>query len=150
MHQKGSVFFKKGFEFKDGDSADKLLVLLNTPTGKEDCLFVKTTSQASSRVKKIGCGKHPSYNQGEFFISSGTSVFKADTWIVLYEIYQIPITALPAGYSKKGVLSDKLVSSILDCLFLHHDEDISELHEQWLRPPLQASRLKLQEWFNNR
>lgn len=75
----GTIFFKKDFEFIDGDSSDKLFVLL-TPARNGEFLVVKTTSQPKPwRDYDQGCQAEKGY----FYFPSGTSWFDVNTWVVL-------------------------------------------------------------------
>ena len=87
MNVRGSVYHNPQFIFHDGTVGNKLLILLNTPTGDEDYLFVKTTSRQKERTKEPGCRKY--YAQGQYFIPKETEGFDDDTWILLYELYPI-------------------------------------------------------------
>ncbi len=45
MTIQGAIFHNPKFKFYDGEIGNKLLVLLNTPSQNESCLFVKTTTK---------------------------------------------------------------------------------------------------------
>ena len=147
---RGAIFHNPQFRFHDGEIGNKLLVLLNTPSDKESCLFVKTTSQKKDKPSTIGCFKH-NYT-GLYFIQKGTQTFKKDTWVILFKPYEIrPCDVnLKNGWKKIGSLSANTMKQIIDCLFTHHEDDISELHEVWLKPPITASIHKLKEKFNSK
>ncbi|MBW1615435.1 MAG: hypothetical protein JRJ49_02660 [Deltaproteobacteria bacterium] len=78
-----------------------------------------------------------------------TAFLKEDTWIKLFRPYEIKLSSLTPknNWRKIGDLSEKIMKQIIDCLFKYHEEDISELHESWLRPLLTASIEKLKEKF---
>jgi len=148
MTIQGAVFHNPKFKFHDGEIGNKLLVLLNTPAQNESCLFVKTTSQKKDKPSTVGCFK---YNYtGMFFLPKATTFFTEDTWIILSKPYEIKLSDLKNGWNKIGCLSEKIMKQIIDCLFKHHEDDILELHESWLRPPMIVSIQKLKEKFNVR
>jgi hypothetical protein len=150
MNVRGTIYHNPQFKFCDGTVGNKLLVLLNTPTGEEDYLFVKTTSRQKGRTKKPGCGTY--YAQGEYFIPQGTDCFPEDTWVLLYDLYPIPPNDIDEEDDwhvlEGGTLSIETIKQIIDCLFEHHSEDIPEMYEAWLRPPMENNLLKLAEKFN--
>jgi hypothetical protein len=151
MNVRGAIYHNPQFPFHDGTVGNKLLILLNTPTGGEEYLFVKTTSQPKGRTRTPGCGTY--YAHGEYFLPRGAACFPEDTWVLLYELYPIPpqqIDRNPAWRVLNVTLSGQTIEQIIDCLFTHHHEDIPEIYEAWLRPPLKASLFKLAEKFNRR
>lgn len=150
MTIQGAIFHNPEFIFHDGEIGNKLLVLLNTPSQNESCLFVKTTSQRKDKPSIVGCFKHR--HEGMFFIPKATTFFIEETWILLFKPYEIKLSAvtLKNGWNEVGALNEKIMKRIIACLFTHHEDDISELHESWLRPPYTASIQKLKEKYNNR
>ena len=147
MQTRGAVYFHPSFEFKNGDTGRKLILLLNTPSKEEPYLFLKTTSQQKDKPLRPGCIEERSL----FFISGGATFFKDNTWIQLYEIYEIPPYDVSRNKAMKirGSLESKTVDKIIDCLFAAQDADISPLHRRLLRPPIQESILKLKEKFDS-
>jgi hypothetical protein len=63
----GSVLFHRNFKFSDGESADKLLVVLS-PAKNGQILAVKTTSQQKRRPLKDGC--HPDTRESVFVFNA--------------------------------------------------------------------------------
>ncbi len=52
----GDVFYFINFKFKDGSTANKILIILNTPQDNEPYLVCLTTSvQKKWRTKELGC-----------------------------------------------------------------------------------------------
>lgn len=149
MSVRGAIYFKPAFNFHDGGTSDKLIVLLNTPSKNDDYLFVPTTSQKKIRSKTAGCVKH--YGSGEFFVPIGTSSLKDDTWIILAEIYPISPEAMQPNseYTKlrEVTLPSKLMDKIIACLFKHHSDDIPEMYEPLIRPKIDAWKQQLAEKF---
>lgn len=146
MVVKGTIFHHKKFVFKDGDIGDKLLILLNTPSENEPCLFAKTTSKKRERPSTPGCIE----NLKLFFIPAGTAFFKDDTWIELYEIYEIPLDDVKNNPDFKiiGTCDNKLINEIIDCLLLLNQNDITSYHKKLLKPPLDEALQKLKEKWN--
>lgn len=75
----GAVISWKGFEFDDGGSSDKLLVVLGAHLEK-DIITVLTTSRRRPGEWKTGCYAE----QGFFYFSSGEYGWPKDTWVQLY------------------------------------------------------------------
>ncbi|MDP1536750.1 MAG: hypothetical protein Q8L95_06160 [Burkholderiales bacterium] len=127
----GSVVFFKDFTFHDGDHADKFLIVLNDGN-KRPYLVLKTTSRQKSRPNKEGC--HSS--KGCYFLPAKRDWFRMDTWILLYEPYEIDAAAfLKAKFSGdaeiKASLKPDLVRAIINC-FARAD-DCSEHHLSLLK-----------------
>ncbi|MBW1650039.1 MAG: hypothetical protein JRJ44_05095 [Deltaproteobacteria bacterium] len=74
---RGATFHNSNFKFHDGAIGNKILVLLNTPTKKESCLLVKTTSQKKNKPSTYGCFLY--YKTGIFFLPKKTTFLKEDT-----------------------------------------------------------------------
>jgi len=131
--------------FHDGAIGVKYLVLLNTPTKNDPYVFVKVTSQRKDKSINPGCSKKDS----SFFIQGGKTFFLKDTWAQLYELYPIPQKNIHGNDEVKymGSLDAKTIGSIIDCLFLSEDDNISPIIKKLIRPPMQDCLLKLQEKF---
>lgn len=56
---KGTVLFHKEFSFEDGGVADKLLIILNTPSNGDPYICCKTTSKCKYNITKEGCHLNP-------------------------------------------------------------------------------------------
>ena len=58
----GDVFYFINFKFEDGSSANKILIILNTPQKNEPYLVCLTTSvQKKWRTKELGCHSKDNY-----------------------------------------------------------------------------------------
>lgn len=147
MHLRGVIFHHKQLIFHNGFVGKKYLILLNTPSGDEPYLFVKTTSQKKDKPTNRGCIKKRSL----FFIPAGETFFRKDTWVQLFERYPIPPKDIESdsNISVEGQLDEKIIDDIVNCLFEAEEENIPCIHKKLLRPPLQDSLLKLQEKFSN-
>jgi len=148
---RGAIYFKPAFKFDNGETSDKLIVLLNSPSKNDDYLFVPTTSKKKIRSNSPGCVKH--YGAGEFFIPIGTSsFFNSDTWIILAKIYPISRKTIQSNteYAKiKGTsLPSKLMDKIVVCLYKHHGDDIPEMYEHLIRPKVDDWKQQLARKFN--
>lgn len=150
MSLRGAIYYKPAFRFHDGGKSDKLILLLNAPSNNDDYLFVPTTSQQKIRSKTVGCVKH--YRAGEFFIPKKTTDLKLDTWIILAELYPISAKMIQTNHGyirlREITLSLKLMNKIIDCLFIHHSDDIPEMYEPLLRPKHAAWKQQLAQKFN--
>ncbi len=146
MQTRGAIFHHKRLVFHNGFVGKKYLIFLNTPGEGEPCLFVKTTSQEKNKPARPGCIKERSL----FFIPSGKTFFKRDTWVQLYEIYPIPQedVARDKNISSVGGIKAKITDNIVNCLFEAEEENISQVFKGMLRPSLQEALLKLQTKFD--
>ena len=119
----GAVFFWRGFEFEDGDSSDKLLVLLGAKQN-HSYIAVLTTSQRHW-PEKVGCHAEDGYF---FFRAGGTATFSKDTWIDLTRVREIhPSELVKAAWSKDVIVRWNLpqndAAAIRNCL--KRSKDIS-------------------------
>ena len=123
--KKGTILFHKNFPFKDGDSSPKLLVVLNSPTIQDPFLAVRTTSQQKHRPRQSGCIE----GKNLFFIEAGKTSFPIDTWIQLYDFYEISherfmMEFLSGRLDIKGDLPEQMVNALINCA--KRSDDISE------------------------
>ena len=148
MQTRGAIYFHPSFEFKNGDTGRKLVLLLNTPSKNDPYLFVKTTSRQKNKPLRPGCIEERSL----FFIPAGTTFFKENTWVELYERYPMRPNDVSKNKDMKliGNLDIKTLDKIIDCLFAAEGDDIPPIHRRLLRPPLKESILKLKEKFDSR
>ena len=146
MQTRGAIYHHSKLTFHNGFIGKKYLILLNTPGKNEPYLFVKTTSQQKEKSTKAGCIKESSL----FFIPAGKTFFKKDTWVQLYEIYEISPKDIDdkKEITIEGSLDVKMIDDIVSCLFLAEEDNISPIHKALLRPPLQDALQKLKDKFN--
>jgi len=146
LQTQGAIFHHKRLVFHNGFVGKKYLILLNTPGKGEPCLFVKTTSQKKNKPARPGCIKERSL----FFVPSGKTFFKLDTWVQLYEIYPIAQedVAKDKNISSVGEIGSKFTDDIVNCLFEAEEENISQVFKRMLRPSIQEALLKLKAKFN--
>lgn len=135
----GTILHDIKFRFSDGETGNKLLVLLTPLVDSYYYIAAKTTSKEKYKNRNTGCqhaDKHPN-----FFIPTKTSPFKMDTWISLNEFYEIKSTDLIqrhfAGEVKTiGNLENVLTTKLLNCVLkseditLHQELKIKESLEQ--------------------
>ena len=128
----GTVVLYRKFTFHDGDLSDKLLVVLNSG-GKVSHLVLKTTSkQKAGRFAKEGCHAQAGY----FFIRAQSDHFRKDTWVLLYETYELSsadfLKAHFGGVAEVvGCLKSETLRAIINCF--KKTDDYSEHHESLLQ-----------------
>jgi len=144
---RGAIYYHPSFEFTNGKTGIKLIILLNTPTKKEPYIFVKTTSQQKGKPLSSGCIKKRSL----YFIPAGKSFFQENTWIELYERYVMMPEDVDKNKDMKviGSLDSKTVDKIINCLFAAQDDDIPMTQRKLLRPPIIDGILKLKEKYDS-
>lgn len=114
---RGSVLFWPDFEYHDGCSSNKLMVVLNSADAGDPVLLFKTTSQQKRRDQTPGCNA----NRQEFFLLPEKDEFLKNTWIILNEVYAYSLAEmLKAGLQEKKfevkcVLTENKADSIRDC-----------------------------------
>jgi len=77
----GSVFFDEEFAFHDGESGEKLFLVLGTVATIS--VVAKTTSRQNGRGTVFGC--QPSDRFHNFFLPPRSCYFKKPTWICLVD-----------------------------------------------------------------
>lgn len=113
----GEVYFVPDCKFPDGQSSNKLLIILGlNPIG--DYVVLRTTSQARLRRTTPGCQNGD--REPGFFIPQGTSqVFPLDTWVCLdYSLtFEVPDFEKCIGkvYEYRGQLEQHLICQLLRC-----------------------------------
>jgi hypothetical protein len=86
----GSVFFDEDFQFHDGQTGEKLFLVLGT-VGPVS-LVAKTTSKQHGRGLVFGC--QPKDRFHNFYLPPGSCYFKTNTWICLDEFYELEHKAM--------------------------------------------------------
>jgi len=113
----GTVLYDKHFQFPDGQTIDKLLIVL-CEFGT-DHLVLTTTGQQHSKGDTPGCqsgDKFPSY-----FLPLGSYGFTKDTWVELHDVRELNAAITEQKMSDgtiivhRGVLPIDLMKSIIDC-----------------------------------
>ena len=137
------MFFHANFLFKNGETSEKYLILLNTPNKGEPHLILKTTSQRKEKPVTPGCIR----DWQVYFIPAKKSWFRIDTWVQLYEIYEEPALDKASGYRKKDSLPSKMMDDIIKCLFDSCEDDITEYQKALLKPAWSTQIDKLREHF---
>ena len=148
MRTKGSIFYHDEFRFSDGEIGQKLLVLLNTPAPTDPLLLVKTTSRQKNKPATPGC----LLRNRAFFCGRGTCFFEKDTWIELFEVYEMeqkPFYASP-HVSYKGCLDPPLVDAVVQCLMDTGEDDLTPHQLKLLKPPLNNALQRLADKFNTK
>jgi len=131
---RGTILFHKKFQFTDGETGEKLLIILNEPDYKkeEPYLIVRTTTQTKNKPDIYGCHK----NSSLFFIPTNKDFFKKDTWIQLHEVFPIDYKSFLQNrleYNQVkivGNLESLTLTHLLKCVELV--EDISEQHKRMI------------------
>lgn len=129
----GTVLYDKAFQFPNGKTIDKLLIVL-CEYGT-DHLVLTTTSQQHSKQKVAGClsgDKFPSY-----FLPQGSCWFSADTWVELHIIYELDSTINDfkkrdgTVIEHRNALPVTLMKQIIDCAL--QSRFIEEFYLDFLR-----------------
>ena len=125
----GSVFFDEEFEFHDGESGEKLFIVLGPLAGVS--VVVKTTSQRHGRGNTFGCQLGDRF--ANFFLPPGSCYLKKQTWACLDEYYELKSSqVLQKAFS--GVikpvctLSDEIMRQIQDCAVASDDISSGQAH----------------------
>lgn len=135
----GSVFFDEEFAFHDGESGEKLFVVLGTSDGTS--VVAKTTSVQHGRGTVYGCQPHDRFHN--FFLPPKATFLKKETWICLNEFYELDAKkALQKRFDGKIKpvcdFAAKIIREVQDCALL--SADISEAQADIVRARLVGSQ----------
>jgi hypothetical protein len=128
----GAVLHWEAFAFRDGEQANKYLVVLGAKQGA-DYLFVVATSKQKQRQFQPGCTLTPfTY----FFIpGGGKDFFPKDTWLLLDEPYQFSAAEVTQA-GLKGLLVVKtnlrvdLANAARNCM--KRSKDVAQVYLELL------------------
>jgi len=122
--EKGSVLYHDNFKFKNGDTGQKLLVILNNPKGKDPYLCCKTTSKIKYCIEQEGC-----YSDKNIFVTQ-KKPFQYKTWIQFDRNSLFEISAqefLQESFNKHitiiGDIDINTINALVNCI--KKSEDIS-------------------------
>ncbi|RYG65825.1 hypothetical protein EON80_16600 [bacterium] len=128
----GSVFFDEDFHFHDGESGEKLFVVLGS--NQSVTVVAKTTSIQHGRGVTFGC--QPLDRFQNFFLPPGCCYLKKGSWVCLNEFYDLnAVRMLQKRFNGKVkpvcTLEDSLIRLIQDCAL--ESIDISKAQEEAIR-----------------
>ncbi|MDR3493361.1 MAG: hypothetical protein P4L82_02060 [Ancalomicrobiaceae bacterium] len=118
----GSIFFDEDFAFHDGESGEKLFLVVGT-VGPVS-VVTKTTSQQHGRGVIFGC--QPSDRFHNFFLPPGSCYLKKATWVCLDEFYELsPTKMLKKAYDGKVkpvcTIDNTMLRLVQDCALISLD-----------------------------
>jgi len=132
--RKGTILFHPRFEFTDGETGRKYLIILNTPEIRksEPFLFCKTTSQSRNKPQTPGC--HAEKNL--YCIDAKFDFFPKKTWAQFFEIFEIDYDEFIKQHFKlrlevKGELKPQTINAIINCI--KRSDDVSPYHLSLLK-----------------
>ncbi len=125
--KKGTVYFHQNYLFPDGETSDKLFIILNTPREDEFFITCKTTSQQKDRSENEGCHHVDNF----YVLRENYDFFSQKTWVqfhVYYPVSQIRLFDLQKRgiIAKKAELRDQTIKAIINCI--GKTEDIQGLY----------------------
>lgn len=133
----GSIFFDKDFHFHDGESGEKLFVVLGSDKGVS--IVAKTTSQPYGKGIAYGCQPNDRFHN--FHLPVNSCYLKKTTWICLDEFYELKLSDLLQKRFSGTVnhicdLIVKITREVQDCALI--SEDITARQEQIIKQCLVA------------
>ena len=128
---KGTILFDKKFPFSDGNTGEKLIIILNVPKNKESFLVCRTTSKPQFYINKRGCYS----DKNIYYIDANFDWFRKNTWIQFYELTEIDNASFLNNHFKgnleiKGCLRTETIQAIINCI--KKSEDVSNYHMRLL------------------
>lgn len=125
----GSVFFDEEFAFHDGETGEKLFLVLGTVGAVS--VVAKTTSQQNGRGTVYGCQPNDRFHN--FYLPPGSCYLKKSTWACLNEFYELdPKVMLKKRFDGKikpvCTIENSTLRLIQDCALISLDISTSQ-HE---------------------
>ncbi len=129
---KGTVLFHTKFQFSDGETGRKLIIILNTPRKNEPYLICRTTSNPQYNINTQGCRS----DKNIYYINANFDCFLEKTWIQFYEIFEFNNGNFLNDHLKGnlkiiGCLKSTTIQAIINCI--KRSEDISNYHLSLLK-----------------
>ncbi len=114
----GTILFDKDFKFSDGETAGKLLVVLNDGSDSTYYVIAKLTSQRHDNGTTPGC--QPKDRFQNFYLPQGVSVLSKNSWVMLDEFYETDPNKLfqlklKGQLQVIGVLDETTTKALLVC-----------------------------------
>lgn len=136
----GSIFFDRNFAFQDGESGEKLFVIIGTHSGTT--VVAKTTSRPYGKGINYGC--QPDDRFHNFHLPSNTCYLKKVTWICLDEFYEFNNAQLLQKRFSGDVnyicdLEEQIAREVQECAL--QSLDLSPAHGAVIQASLLASEL---------
>jgi hypothetical protein len=127
--RKGTVLFHPKFEFSNGETGKKYLIILNTPDIKKSQPFLicRTTSQPKNKPKEPGC--HAEKNV--YGIEANSDFFPKRTWVQFFEIFEFNHDEFIKQHFELGLqvnaeLKPQTINAIINCV--KKSDDVSAYH----------------------
>lgn len=135
----GEVLHDPAFVFRDGETGNKLLVVLAIEGGI--CLVARTTSQPQRKSRSYGC--HHEDAQPNFYLPLEARIFPKDTWLCLDYLTELQADAMQASVNAGQIKSRTRITpgvlrEMLDCAA--NADDTSQTQALMLRKALGALR----------
>jgi hypothetical protein len=126
---KGTVLLYKDFTFSNGQSSDKLFVVLSNETEDGEIIFAKTTSQISKIEKRLKIRLNMGCNTPNklFYVKKGNDLFDKDTIIEIGELFQLKVVSIlnNSFHDQCRVvcyMPDELFKDLVACLSDYKDD----------------------------
>lgn len=135
LFQSGSILFLKDYQFDDGSSSDKILIVLCSNQDKTAIIYSLTTSKAKlpQKLENHGCQESDDVDVSVYVFEAGKVIgtknnnanqysFDKNTFLFLHEsIVEIPISKLTpyisSGHlSNLGRLFSTELKSLIECI----------------------------------
>jgi hypothetical protein len=131
----GTVLHWKGFQFPNGATADKYLVIVGCQKDKNYLAIVATSKQKKRSAQPGGNPEGGYYH----IPGGGKDWFPLDTWLLFEEPREISAAEfVKEGMAKnievKGCLRGQIANAI--CNAMRRCDDVSEYHRGLLGPPV--------------
>jgi hypothetical protein len=129
--QPGDIFYSPFFKFYDGNTSNKLFILLNNIKNANAGYFVLTTSQRSAyRKNKPGCYSE----EGYYFFQKNIDWFDFETWI-LFRIYERTIAEILGesfrkNFVHKATIKKNNLKALIKCI--KQSPDVMRRHKALL------------------
>lgn len=121
----GTIICDSRYEFEDGTTGQKLLIILNDGTSGS-YLVLKTTSRKRFKGHKHGCQSADYYPN--FYLAKGSCCLTGESWVLL-KIEEFTLNHFLQGTTSKrmwviGTLKMDILGALWTCVINHEDTEI--------------------------
>jgi len=111
----GYVYFDPKFRYQDGNTGEKLFVVLCTsPLNESKVVVVRTTTGERRGAKSYGCNLDDRWQN--FYLPEDAKVFREPTWIMLDYAVEYSVNALETSAAKQtSKLGPLAFRHLLEC-----------------------------------
>jgi hypothetical protein len=125
---RGTILYHPSFQFQNGGTSPKLLIVLNTPKTNKPYLCCWTTSKQKYGIDREGCRS----DKNIYVLNANVDFFQVKTWVQFHDLREFVVTEFLNLHFRdkllevKGQLREETIRAILNCI--KGSQDVSQYH----------------------